>query len=745
MNSAKTTGGKRSWRRRLLLLLGGLLLPIAALLALELGLRAAGYGFPTGFFILDSSGGEPAYVENHQFGLRFFPPALNRHPLTQRVLIDKKGAIRIFVLGGSAALGDPEPLFGFSRMLDVLLSVAYPERRFEVKNVAMTSISSHVVLPIAESLIDKEGDLWVVYAGNNEVVGPFGCGSVFSKGTPALWRIRLGLALKTTRVGQLLDALRWRFRLDEQPGGWKGMEMFLEHQVLRDDPGLQRVRENLRANLRDILDAARRADAYTILSTVAVNLKDSPPFASAHGARVGPAEMQRIEELIEAAELEESSGRFPGAESLYRTALGIDGEYAELHFRLGKSLENQGRSEEAGVAYTQAMELDTLRFRADGRINAVLREVAGGGGDRVRLFDAEKVLRQSSPDRLPGQQLFCEHVHFTFRGNYLLAIGMAEQVRSVLFPSEPAPVWIDQDEVARRLGYTDWSECRILRFLIDRLGHPPFSNQLGHEEREAMLEARLEERTPKDPREAASGVETIMRAAIESRPADPELRRLLALFLVDTGAYSKAIVEWEHVIRLLPHDEDAHDQVGHLYATYVPNGAVTAEEHLRKAVLLRPEFFEAHTNLGWALAMQGRLDEAVREYRKAIELKPGFTLAHNNLGLALARLGRETDARAEFERALEINPNHLYSHLNLGNLLLEQGDRDKALGHFAEAARINPRFFPARLKHGTLLAETGRLKEAAAELNAALRLNDQSTEARKALAAVEKKLGESGR
>ena len=728
-----------------MLVLAGVLLPIAAFLLLELGLRSAGYGYPTDYLILDSAAGKPAYIENYQFGLRFFPPTLTRYPLTQRVEFDKEGAVRIFVLGGSAAMGDPEPLFGFSRMLDVLLCEAFPERRFEVKNVAMTAINSHVVLPIAESLVDRDGDLWIVYAGNNEVVGPFGGGSAFSTGTPALWRLRLALSLKTTRVGQLLDALRWRFRADEQPDSWQGMEMFLEHRVPRDDPGLQRVYENFRANLRDILAASRRANVPTILSTVAVNLKDSAPFASAHGAHIGPEEKQRIEELILAAGSAESNGRPADAVSLLRTALGIDEKHAELHFRLGKALESAGQDEAAAAEYSLARELDTLRFRADDQINEIIREVAGSGGERVRLLDADQLVRQSSPGGLPGRQLFYEHVHFTPRGNYLLAVAMAEQARSLLFPGEPAPPWAGQEEVEGRLGYSDWSACRILRFLIDRMGHPPFLGQLGSEARLADLEARLEGRTPQDPRTATAEVETLVRAAIEERPTDPELRRLLALFLTDTGAYSKAIVEWEHVIRLLPHDEEAHDQAGHLYASYVQNGAVKAEQHLRQAVSLRPEYYEAYTNLGWALALQGKLHEAVSAYRTAIELKPTFTLAHNNLGLALERLGQEAEAQAAFERALETDPNHLYAHLNLGNLLTELGNRDAALRHFADAARINPRFFPARLKHGALLAETGRLEEAAAELNAALRLNEQSTEAGRLLDAVKKKLGRPGK
>ena len=86
---------------------------------------------------------------------------------------------RIFILGESAALGDPMPEFSFSRMLEKMLIERFPSNRFEVINVAVTAINSHVILPIARECARHEGDLWIVYMGNNEMVGPFGAGTVF--------------------------------------------------------------------------------------------------------------------------------------------------------------------------------------------------------------------------------------------------------------------------------------------------------------------------------------------------------------------------------------------------------------------------------------------------------------------------------------------------------------------------------------------------------------------------------------
>ena len=164
---------------------------------LECALRLAGYGYSTAFFKPLKVAGQDCLVDNDDFGLRFFPPALARIPVPVVMKATKPvGAIRIFLLGESAALGDPRPQFGAGRYLEALLRERFPGQDFEVVNVAMTAINSHVILPLARECAVHQGDLWVIYMGNNEVVGPFGAGTVFSPQTPPLALIRLNVALK---------------------------------------------------------------------------------------------------------------------------------------------------------------------------------------------------------------------------------------------------------------------------------------------------------------------------------------------------------------------------------------------------------------------------------------------------------------------------------------------------------------------------------------------------------------------
>ena len=238
-------------------------------------------GYPTGFFVRID--GKNASASNEKFGWRFFPPSIARIPVVSYVPDDKgPGTYRIFVLGDSAAMGVPEPAFAFARMLRVLLENRYPGAKFEVVNTAMTAINSNVMVPIAADSARAKPDLFVILVGNNEVVGPYGPGTVLAAYSPSRSLIRAGIWFKSTRTAQLLEKLISRFRKPDNPREWEGMAMFLGHYVAEDDPRLPTVYANLRGNLAEVCHIARGAGAGVILSTVPVNLKDNAPFVSVH-------------------------------------------------------------------------------------------------------------------------------------------------------------------------------------------------------------------------------------------------------------------------------------------------------------------------------------------------------------------------------------------------------------------------------------------------------------------------------
>jgi hypothetical protein len=77
----------------------------------------------------------------------------------------------------------------------------------------------------------------------------------------------------------------------------------------------------------------------------------------------------------------------------------------------------------------------------------------------------------------------------------------------------------------------------------------------------------------------------------------------------------------------------------------------------REALRLKPDFAEAHTNIGLALQAEGRLDEAIAEYREALQTRGNFPeayIAHCHLGLCLRFQGEFQQALQETRRGHEL-------------------------------------------------------------------------------------------
>ena len=62
--------------------------------------------------------GQKSFIQNNQFGWRFFGAEMARTPFPIFIpQIKPPGTVRIFVFGESAAFGDPQPRFGLPHML----------------------------------------------------------------------------------------------------------------------------------------------------------------------------------------------------------------------------------------------------------------------------------------------------------------------------------------------------------------------------------------------------------------------------------------------------------------------------------------------------------------------------------------------------------------------------------------------------------------------------------------------------
>ncbi len=624
---------------------------------LEGTLRVFQYGYNPRFF-LQGVGSDPAVItENHTFFWTFFPKTLSRSP--QPIQFESKqpkDRVRIFWFGESAAMGDPEPAFGPARLLEVLLSARFPETRFEVINLAVTAINSHVILPIAREAAAHDADFWCVYMGNNEVHGQFGPGTVFGSTRSSLPLIRASLMAKRSRIGQLANTLVNRVGGSSTgPDNWSGMAMFTERQVPANDPRLSSVYHNFQSNLQGIIDAGVGTGANVLVSSVAVNLRDSAPFRSSSRPQApDPSILAEINRLIAAGE---DQAAFTQAESASKK----HPNHAELSFKIAQCHWNLGDFEKAKDAYRRARDLDTLRFRTDGRLNRAIKEIASGhASDQVHFVDAESLFDFNAPNGIPGDEFFWDHVHFRFPGSYLLALAFARELESPLVKrtstsKETLPPWPSLSACAQTLNLTRWSDYQMTLQMRQRLNEEPFRSQSVHTARDQRLNRELQQHAAGVTAESFPIQRPSFEQALARRPQDPILRDQYARFLHSFKDTDAAVTQWQTVLKQMPRHLMAHIGIGQALAEN-PDRAQEAETSLRQANEIRPATVDILVGLGKAEFTQKKYPAARKSLASALQLRPSSVDALLWASRTENALGEIQEAQTLLERAAELAP-----------------------------------------------------------------------------------------
>jgi tetratricopeptide (TPR) repeat protein len=733
--------------------------PLILLLGiLECVLRLIGYGYPTTFFVKQRIDSKDYYVPNDRFGFRFFPPTIARTPFALRMPVKKPAnTYRIFIFGESAAQGDPDPTFGVGRYLQVLLRERFPGTEFEVVCVAMTAINSHAVLPIARQCAGFDGDLWIVYMGNNEMVGPFGAGTIFGPKAPPLWLIRASLAVKNTRTGQLLDQILQKLgKRESAQKTWSGLNMFKEEQLRATDPGRLRAYRNFAGNLEDILAAGCKAGVPVVLSTVAVNLKDCAPFASVHRGDLSGLQKTAWENQVNAGVEFQKAGDAASAIAAFKKAAEIDGDFAELHYQMGQCEMQLTNVVAATREFELARDSDALAFRADGPINQTIVAAAKRHAtDRVVLADAADKLIGVRPfsgaatstnalalgssnasaiteisaseggrtREIAGEDLFYEHVHLNFEGNYRLARLFAETMMTQMAAAITARAkteWASEEFCDQALAVSFWDRYRLWQANFSRVSEPPFTDQIDDAARAKRYMARLERLRAQMNSEAQQQTRVLYEAALRTATNDYNIHGNFAQVLAEFGDYTLAVNEQKRVCELLPFSAGAFHKAGLLLVR--KNDMAAASEQFRHALSLRADYVPALKEFGEILANQQKIDKARSYFRKAIELNPGFFETYVSLGFMEQSAGKMSDALAQYEKAAELQPQGPPSYFSKAVSLANQGNSAEAIKLFQAAVWMNPTFWQARYLLGVELTRGDHVPEAEAQFAQVVRL-----------------------
>lgn len=737
-------------------LVAAIAIPCAIFLCTETALRLFPIGYNPRFFRQEKSQDSTFCCDNPAFGRRFFPPTLVRRSEKFRFPLHKeKNEKRIFVLGSSAAEGDPAPDFAFSRDLDCMLQNRYGATTCAVINTAITATNSHIIVPIAKECSRLSPDIFIVYLGNNEVIGPFGPGTVFSHFSPR-WLIKLRIFLSSTRLGQLAATLsRSVVKSTGTPAGWGGMGMLLQHKIRFDDPRMRSVYQNYQNNLREICRAARRSKTRVILCTVASNLLDCEPFFSLHSPDLPPNTLKQWEHYCQQAVNLQSKKQFAEALALLKKAELLDSTHAGMQYQIAQNLLSLGQFDQAKQQFIAARDYDALRFRADSHLNKIVRDVAREFSDCAVLLDTDKQLSAASEHGICGDSLFLEHVHFNFHGNYLLAASMLPLLDSLMaLPAAGAPP-ISEEACKKRLAFNPWEELVIDRAIYHRFKKPPFSDQAKNHNRLALYKEKI---TLLSTFVADSG-QSILASYQHAASIEPKRWRISNLFgrylLLNNGKAPAMEQAFLTVLAVMPHNQ---------FVRY--NLAIILERQGRReeaigyyseAIRIDPLFFESYVNLVDNLMAESRTNEAMKFCKKVLRINPGLASAqeryaqlllmqrkstaaalrynktiiapdalaiiYNKMGLRLLNHGYKQDALEQFTCAVAVNPKLAEAQNNLGGVLVKVGKFSEGIEHFKEAIRIDATQPEVRINFADALQSQGFLDEAEKQYREALSLN----------------------
>ncbi|MGD9657778.1 MAG: tetratricopeptide repeat protein, partial [Methylocystis sp.] len=196
-----------------------------------------------------------------------------------------------------------------------------------------------------------------------------------------------------------------------------------------------------------------------------------------------------------------------------------------------------------------------------------------------------------------------------------------------------------------------------------------------------------------------------------SHAVDPYLywaHNLLGLLMMDKGNYEDAIAEYKLALR--------YEQSSKGFFCLVSDINLLCNDK-RYAV--------AHTNLGIALDLSGKSEEAFHEYDKAMAIDATYSNVHLRRGMHYAATKDLTQAIAEYQQAIFYDANDKEMHHLLAIALANANRLGDAIDEYQVAISFDPKKADLHNDLGLALAANGKNQEAISEYDAAITLEPQ--------------------
>ncbi|MGA1198662.1 MAG: tetratricopeptide repeat protein, partial [Candidatus Latescibacterota bacterium] len=272
---------------------------------------------------------------------------------------------------------------------------------------------------------------------------------------------------------------------------------------------------------------------------------------------------------------------------------------------------------------------DICPLRAITPIRQIVIEVAQE--KETGLVDFVQIVREHSPDGIPGSELFLDHVHPTIEGNRILALALIKKMT-------------DENIVTPVTTWNDATITKISEQVENTLDEQTHAMALKNLSRVLMWAGKEKE------------AKQLIDRAVTTTSEDGETHFHKATLNRRTGNNQAALFHYQEAVRLAPWNAAIYQGYGSLLSEL--GQKMKAREALETAIRLDQTQVEAYYDLGIVLEDLRQYAQAETAYRTTLKLDPNHADAHNNLGIILAIRGDLEAAATQFAEALRIAPNH---------------------------------------------------------------------------------------
>lgn len=218
-----------------------------------------------------------------------------------------------------------------------------------------------------------------------------------------------------------------------------------------------------------------------------------------------------------------------------------------------------------------------------------------------------------------------------------------------------------------------------------------------------------------------------MQDILREDPENYQVRRELAVLLVDAGFAKEAVAHLKYLAEKFPEDSMLYYTLGIAYEKQ--KEYIKAKEAYLKSIELAPGSLDAVFNLGLVYTELQEFDAGISCFEKVLAQDKMDSNSYFSMGICYLKKGDLINAMMNFQNTIDLNDDDLYAHFYIGNILTEMGDLDGAKDEFYKVIELSPDYSWAYYNLASIAFIEEDYEQVSALLDKTIELNPKDEDA----------------